>query len=63
MWRTGHDATLRMAVGTLMVLDRVPTRQAVIARLESAAEQAPRLRWRLDDPTGTRRAAGMGRKP
>ena len=54
MWRTGHDATLRMAVGTLMVLDHLPERDAVIARLEFAAQQAPRLRWRLDDPTGTR---------
>ena len=63
MWRTGHDATLRMAVGTLMVLDRVPTRQAVIARLEAAAEQAPRLRWRLDDPTGTHVRPGWVENP
>jgi WS/DGAT/MGAT family acyltransferase len=54
MWRTGHDATLRMAVGTLMILDRVPDRGAVIRRIAAAAEQAPRLRWRMDDPTGTR---------
>ena len=63
MWRTGHDATLRMAVGTLMILDRVPTRQAVIARLEAAAEQAPRLRWRLDDPTGTHVRPGWVENP
>ncbi len=54
MWRTGHDATLRMAVGTLMILDHLPEREAVVARLDAAAQQAPRLRWRLDDPTGTR---------
>ena len=58
MWRTGHDATLRMAVGTLMILDRLPEREAVVRRLAAAAEQAPRLRWRLDDPTGTRSRPG-----
>ena len=58
MWRTGHDATLRMAVGTLMILDHLPEREAVIARLDAAAQQAPRLRWRLDDPTGTRTRPG-----
>ena len=46
-----------------MVLDRVPTRQAVIARLEAAAEQAPRLRWRLDDPTGTHVRPGWVENP
>ncbi|HMK12932.1 MAG TPA: wax ester/triacylglycerol synthase domain-containing protein, partial [Acidimicrobiales bacterium] len=63
MWRTGHDATLRMAVGTLMILDRPPDRAAVIRRLAAAAEQAPRLRWRLDDPTGTRSRPGWVENP
>ncbi len=63
MWRTGHDATLRMAVGTLMILDHLPERQAVLARLEAAAAQAPRLRWRLDDPTGTRSRPGWVENP
>jgi WS/DGAT/MGAT family acyltransferase len=63
MWRTGHDATLRMAVGSLMILDHLPEREAVIARLDAAARQAPRLRWRLDDPTGTRTRPGWVEVP
>ncbi len=58
MWRTGHDATLRMIVGTLMILDRSPTHDALLERLEATVEHAPRLRWRLDDPTGTRTRPG-----
>ncbi len=58
MWRTGHDATLRMIVGTLMITDRSPTEKALLERLESVVEHAPRLRWRLDDPNGTRTRPG-----
>ncbi len=58
MWRTGHDATLRMIVGTLMITDRSPTEKGLLERLESLVERAPRLRWRLDDPNGTRTRPG-----
>ena len=54
MWRVGHDATLRMTVGTLAVLDRAPDLQALLDRFTAASEQAPRLRWRLDDPSRLR---------
>ncbi len=58
MWRTGHDATLRMIVGTLIITDRSPTEKALLERLETLIEHAPRLRWRLDDPNGTRTRPG-----
>ncbi len=58
MWRTGHDATLRMIVGTLMITDRSPTEKGLLERLEALVERAPRLRWRLDDPNGTRTRPG-----
>ena len=54
MWRAGQDATLRMTVGDLMVLDRAPTRDALVARLAAAAERVPRLRQRPDDLSGVR---------
>jgi WS/DGAT/MGAT family acyltransferase len=46
-----------------MILDHLPERDAVIARLEAAAQQAPRLRWRLDDPTGSRSRPGWVEVP
>ena len=51
MWRAGQDSGLRMTIGNLMVLDRMPDRAAVEARLTEAAERAPRLKQRPDDPT------------
>jgi WS/DGAT/MGAT family acyltransferase len=51
MWRAGHDATFRMTVGDLLVLDRVPDRDALVDRLEHAAGQAPRLLAMPDDPS------------
>ena len=51
MWRAGQDSGLRMTIGNLMVLDRLPDRAAVEARLTEAAERAPRLKQRPDDPT------------
>ena len=35
MWRVGQDATLRMTVGALVILDRPPTTDALIERLAS----------------------------
>ena len=32
MWRVGQDATLRMIVGNLIILDRTPTRSALAER-------------------------------
>jgi diacylglycerol O-acyltransferase / wax synthase len=49
MWRVGHDATFRMTVGGLMVLDRPPSRDALVERLDRAAAGAERLRSRPDD--------------
>ena len=51
MWRAGQDSGLRMTIGNLMLLDRLPDRAAVEARLTEAAERAPRLKQRPDDPT------------
>jgi diacylglycerol O-acyltransferase / wax synthase len=49
MWRAGHDATFRMTVGGLLVLDHAPDRDALIERLEKAAAGASRLRSMPDD--------------
>lgn len=46
MWGVGHDASLRMIVGNLIVLDRAPTRSALAERLGVAAERVVRLRQR-----------------
>ncbi|MET0144543.1 MAG: wax ester/triacylglycerol synthase domain-containing protein [Ilumatobacteraceae bacterium] len=54
MWRVGQDATLRMTVGTLMILDRSPTAEALADRVALVAHRAPRLSRRPDDPTGIR---------
>ena len=51
MWRAGQDSGLRMTIGNLMLLDRLPDRAAVEARLTAAAERVPRLKQRPDDPT------------
>ena len=51
MWRAGQDSGLRMTIGNLMVLDRMPDRAAVEARLTEAAGRSPRLKQRPDDPT------------
>jgi diacylglycerol O-acyltransferase len=54
MWRVGQDATLRMTVGALLILDAPPTTESLIERLSRAAETAPRLSQRPDDATGLR---------
>src|SRR4051812_12767290 len=56
MWRAGQDPTLRMAIGTLVVLDRSPSRDALVARLEAAVSEVPRLAAHPE-----RLAAGPGR--
>jgi WS/DGAT/MGAT family acyltransferase len=54
MWRVGQDATLRMTVGALLVLDRPPDQDALSERLAAVAEQASRLRRRPDVGAGLR---------
>ena len=51
MWRAGQDSALRMTIGNLMLLDHLPDRAAVEARLTEAAERAPRLKQHPDNPT------------
>ena len=61
MWRVGQDATLRMTVGALVILDRPPTIAALAERLAfvggPCAAVAPATR-RAD---GTAPASSMGR--
>ena len=38
MWRAGHDATLKMTVGNVVILDRVPDQKALAERLAVAAD-------------------------
>ena len=53
MWRAGHDETLRMTVGTLLVLDRAPSADQLVERLSAAACRAPRLQRRPGDRPST----------
>jgi diacylglycerol O-acyltransferase / wax synthase len=57
MWRVSQDPTLRMTVGTLMMLDRPPASGALGERLESAVAREPQLRRMPNDPTR------LGRRP
>jgi diacylglycerol O-acyltransferase len=54
MWRVGQDATLRMTLGALLIVDRPPEPTALTERLAFAASRAPRLSQRPDDPTSVR---------
>jgi WS/DGAT/MGAT family acyltransferase len=54
MWGLGQDASMRMVVGNVMILDRSPTREALIARLTIASAVSPRLRQRPDASPGIR---------
>jgi WS/DGAT/MGAT family acyltransferase len=51
MWRVGQDPTLRMTVGALVLLDRAPSTEALVAEFSSATKRAPRLGQRPEDPT------------
>jgi WS/DGAT/MGAT family acyltransferase len=46
MWRAGHDPTLRMTVGIVLVLDRAPSYDALAARFATVMKGSPRLRLR-----------------
>ena len=54
MWRVGQDATLRMTVGALVILESPLAADALVERLALAADHCPRLRRRPDDPTAMR---------
>ena len=54
MWRAGQDPALRMTVGNLVILERLPDIDELVARLHALAHEAPRLAWRLDDPSRSR---------
>src|SRR5262245_29777884 len=54
MWKVGHDSTLRMTVGSLIVVDQPPPPKALAERLQDMAERAPRLRRRPEELPGLR---------
>jgi WS/DGAT/MGAT family acyltransferase len=54
MWRVGQDPTLRLTVGTLLILDQPPKEAELVERVSAAIERIPRLQWRPDDPTFSR---------
>ena len=57
MWRVSQDPTLRMTVGTLMLLERPPASGAFSERLESAVAREPQLCRMPNDATR------LGRRP
>ena len=63
LWRAGQDPTLRMTVGNLIILDSLPDLDELADRLAIIAQAAPRLAWRLDDPTRTHTRPGLGGQP
>jgi diacylglycerol O-acyltransferase len=46
MWRAGHDPSLRMTVGIVMVLDRAPSLEALEERFAAVIKRSPRLQLR-----------------
>ncbi|MET0324303.1 MAG: wax ester/triacylglycerol synthase domain-containing protein [Ilumatobacteraceae bacterium] len=63
LWRAGQDPILRMTVGNLIILDARPDLDDLVDRLATVAQAAPRLAWRLDDPTRTRTRPGWAANP
>ena len=46
MWRAGHDPSLRMTVGIVIVLDRAPSFDALEERFAAVIKRSPRLQLR-----------------
>ena len=46
MWRAGHDPSLRMTVGIVMVLDHAPSLEALEERFAAVIKRSPRLQLR-----------------
>ena len=51
MWRVGGDASLRTTIGTLLVLEQPPDRDALRERLAAAVARSPRLQSRPVEST------------
>jgi WS/DGAT/MGAT family acyltransferase len=49
MWKAGQDPRLRMTVGLVMVLDRVPSYDSLVERFAAVMKFSPRLRSRPGD--------------
>jgi diacylglycerol O-acyltransferase / wax synthase len=54
LWGLGDDSSMRMIVGNVIILDRPPSREALVARVTRAVALAPRLRQRPDASPGMR---------
>jgi diacylglycerol O-acyltransferase / wax synthase len=46
MWRAGHDPSLRMTVGIVVVLDHAPSLEALEERFAAVIKRSPRLQLR-----------------
>jgi diacylglycerol O-acyltransferase len=49
MWKAGHDPALRMTVGIVMLLDRVPSYDSLVERFAAVIKRSRRLRSRPGD--------------
>ncbi len=54
MWRVGQTGSLRMTVGAVVIVDRLPDRDSLLERLRFAGEHAERLTQRPGGPTSLR---------
>ena len=54
MWRVGQTGSLRMTVGAVVIVDRLPDRDSLLKRLRFAGEHAERLTQRPGGPTSVR---------
>lgn len=54
MWRVGQTGSLRMTVGALLIVDRLPDRDSLLERLRFAGKHAERLTQRPGGPTSLR---------
>ena len=53
MWKAGQDPTLRMTVGIVLGLDRAPSYDLLLERLDAVIKRSPRLQMRPGDPSFT----------
>ena len=63
MWRVGQTGSLRMTVGAVLIVDRLPDRDALLERLRFAGDHAERLTQRPGGPASLRSRPSWVRAP
>ena len=63
MWRVGQTGSLRMTVGAVLIVDRLPDRDTLLERLRFAGDHAERLTQRPGGPASLRSRPSWVRAP